>query len=141
MEWKVIAGAWTARGPSGCIWKLIALGNGVLVMPSEWDRQQSLAPTLEAAKAHAEELDARPPIPPQDWTDQPVLETEGEPFEAYPDAVGADPPPRVAICEWCESEAAPHPVRPMRQTAPWWIDPEPFWRCPDCGSSRGDVFE
>ncbi len=117
------------------------LDNGFVVYPSQWDRPQALASTLEGAKAHAEELDALAPVPAEDWTDQPVYQPEGDLFEPYSTGTDIHPPERVSACDWCESPSLPTPVKPIRGTAPWWIDPEPFWRCPECLSPRGDVHE
>ena len=59
---------WTAIGATGTHWDIVKLAErryGVIV--EHWDRPDWYAETLEAAMAIAEERDAAPPIPPEEW--------------------------------------------------------------------------
>lgn len=133
-------GFWTAVGPTETHWEIRDFGSGAPgrfgITVQYWDHPDWWAPTLEDAKALAAEIDARPPIPESEQVpDRVVVIPEpGNEYLAY--ATSTNPPTEPCACG---TKLAPEPVKPRRESPEWWDDPSAFWRCPACGSHRGDV--
>lgn len=133
-------GFWTATGPTGTHWEIRDFGRaaperyGITV--AHWDHPDWWALNLDAAKALAAEIDARPPIPESEQIDErPVVMPEpGREYDAY---TTTERPP-AGRCR-CGSLLAPHPVKPSRQSPEWWDDPSPYWKCPACGAYRAGI--
>jgi hypothetical protein len=137
-------GFWTATGPTGIPWETREFGYdgdmrfGITV--AHWDHPDWWARTLQEAKSQAAEIDARPPIPPEEWVNERpcVAVGDGEDYAvAYETALA----PPSSACPSCGSTAAAIAMKPRRHTAAWWDDPLPFWRCPTCESERGSLDE
>ncbi|MFN8174418.1 MAG: HD domain-containing protein [Solirubrobacteraceae bacterium] len=131
-------GSWTATGPTGTEWEITEHGTGGRfgITVARWDHPDWWAASLQEAKGLAAEIDARPPVPEEDWVvEKPVVEpAPGK--EHVPVPTSLPPPP--GVCR-CGSAEPPVSVKPRRHTVEWWDDPLPFWRCPACGAYRGDV--
>lgn len=132
------SGFWSATGRTGTDWEIqwFPASERYGITVAHWDHPDWWAGTLEEAKRMAAEIDARPPIPPEEWIDEkPLVEYEGDQCEPWE----TQKRPLVDPCPDCGSAEEPEPVKPRKQTVQWWDDPSPYWRCPGCGSSRGDV--
>lgn len=105
---------------------------------AHWDHPDWWAGTLQEAKDLAAEIDARPPIPEEEWIDEvPVVEAPpGD--EYFPYETADDPPADPCRCGSAEPAVS---IKPRRQTVAWCQDPSAFWRCPSCGAHRRDVDE
>ena len=133
-------GFWTAVGPTDTHWEIRDFGRaapdrfGITV--EHWDHPDWWAPTLEAAKDLAAEIDARPPIPESEWVpDRTVVVPEPrDEYVAYPTSTA----PPEGPCS-CGSDRTPDAVKPRRESPEWWNDSSAFWRCPECGRHRADV--
>lgn len=137
-------GFWSATGPTGTHWEIREFGyRGAMqfgITVAHWDHPDWWASTLHDAMDLAAEIDARPPIPEDEWVeDRPYVPVaEGEDYAVPYDT--ALPPPTTA-CPSCASDATAVAMKPRRHTAAWWDDPLPFWRCPACGAERGSLDE
>ncbi|MDQ3609701.1 MAG: hypothetical protein M3459_12495 [Actinomycetota bacterium] len=137
LTWTEGGGSWTAVGRDGTHWEIIRSGEDVeyYIYVAHWDRSDWSAGTIEEAKRLVAEIDARPPIPPEEQIPEqwPVLEVEGDQFAEFND----EPPPiSWTDCRSCGSSRQPERVKPIRHTPKWWFDPDAVWRCPDCRVER-----
>jgi hypothetical protein len=96
--------------------------------------------TLDDAKAKAEEINRSAPIYNDDeargsamW---PCVVSDGNQERAV--SPQPTPPQSIRTCWECQSQRRPVFVKPLRFTVSWWEDPGAYWRCPRCGTSRGD---
>ena len=69
MEWThdEAGERWYATGRDGTDWEIIRSGDRYGVIIARWDHPDWWAESLEDAKALAEERDAAPPIPREEW--------------------------------------------------------------------------
>jgi hypothetical protein len=86
---------WTATGRTGTQWDIVSTGRGYGVIVANWNNPDWYAPTLDEAKQIAEERDAAPPIPPDQWVAEPVGDDSWMSREPprYVDAADSDKPP------------------------------------------------
>jgi len=133
-------GFWSTMGSDETHWEIRDYGRaapqrfGITV--AHWDHPDWWAPTLEEAKALAAEVDARPPIPESEQVPDRivVIPEPGSEYVAY--STTTRPPAGACSCGTdCPAEA----VKPRRESPEWWDDPSAFWRCPACGTYRGDA--
>ncbi len=137
LRWVKGRGSWTAIGPTGTHWEIVrrSQGHDYAIHVAHWDKPDWTAETLEEAMRLVAEIDARPPIPPeQQILEQgPVVQVEGDQFASFDDV---PPPSSWADCSSCGSSACPERVKPIHGTYEWWSDPVAIWRCPDCRRER-----
>lgn len=141
MEWaKAGTGRWTSVGADGTDWEIVDDGpNGpkrFAITIARWDRPDWWAPTLNEAQLLAAEIDARPPIPPEERITEgrAVMPPPGDEHVPYPTATA----PPSGPCE-CGSLEVPAAVKPRALSSAWWDDPSAFWKCPACDRYRCDV--
>ncbi len=68
MDWERTGDRWNAVGADGfTAWEIVPAGGRWGIIVAHWGRPDWYADTVEDAKKLAEEIDARPPIPPEQW--------------------------------------------------------------------------